>query len=393
METTSDGWVDPAAEVDWQAVRRAFPATRELIYLDTARKSLLPVFAREGAANWFDDIDRTGGASAFAAESVEVARVELAAFIGSRPESLAYVKNTADGLNAVAQSVALLPGDNVVLTTLEHENNVLPWRHLQHRGVELRYVTPDEDGNLPPERFAAHVDRRTRVVAMSWVTYGTGQRLDIGNIAKIAHAVDALVVVDAIQGLGLLDQPVAALGADIVVSGGHKMLLSPVGAGIMYISPEALPQLTPPFAGKNAVKPAERFMGPLAFHDDARRFEYGNPNLLAIAVQRRAISFLASLGRAAIERRILTLGGLLIERLTKSSFELLTPRSAGARAGIISIRGEPGMERIVAKLREEGCVVSLKDGFLRASLFIYNDEADIERFADRLITLWQGIQQ
>lgn len=385
--------VQPSVDVDWSAVRREFPATRQLVYLDTARKSLLPVVAREAANAWFDDIDRTGGARAFALESVEAARAELAAFIGAPSESLAYVKNTADGLNAVAQSIAFAPGDNVVVTTLEHENNVLPWRHLQRRGVELRYVTPDADGTLSADRFAARVDRRTRVVATSWVAYSTGQRLDIRGIAEIAHAVDALVVVDAIQGLGLLDQPVATLGADIVVSGGHKMLLSPVGAGLLYFAPTALVQLTPPFAGKNAVEPADRFSGPLVFRDDARRFEYGNPNALAIAVQRRSITFLAALGRAAIERRILALGGLLFERLAATSFDLLTPSAAYARAGIVSIRAEPGMERLVATLREEGCVLSLKDGFLRASIYIYNDESDIERFANLLLSLWQDIRR
>lgn len=372
---------------DWRAFRAAFPTTSRFVYLDTANKALLPRWTEEGMRGYMADIYDSAGRAAFSMASVEEAREDIAAFVGAPPQCLALIKNTSEGMNIVANGLGGGEGDNVVFSEFEHENNTFPWRFLARKGIELRIVKSGPDGRVPLQAYRDVVDARTRIVSVAWVAYGNGFRSDIPALVEIAHRAGAKLVVDAIQAVGILDRRIDSLGADIVVSGGHKTLLSPAGAGIFYVRPDLLVDLEPAYAAKFSFSSLDRTIPDLRLSGDAHRFEYGNPNFLGIWLQRRSARILKQVGLKRIEARVRELTTRLMNGLERLPVTVLTPRPWEERAGIVSLRTAAAAKSVVARLRERSIILSEKDGFVRASIHAYNDESDI----DTLLAVLPGV--
>ncbi len=370
---------------DWETVRAGFPAAARFAYLDLARKAILPDTVGQAMAEWLADVHEAGGRRAFSMAEIEAARGDVARVFGSRPERLAFVKNTSEGINIVAQGLDWQPGDNLVISTEEHENNTFPWRPLVARGVEVRIAQADADGIVSVDAYRALVDARTRVVAVAWVTYGLGARADLAAFAELCRQRDILLVVDAVQGLGILADRIDALGADVVAAGGHKAQFSLAGAGLFHVSDRALDRLRPPYAAKYSFATLDRSDPGPALAADAHRYEYGNPNFLGIWVQRRSALMVEGWGRARVEARIRALTDRLIAGADERGIGVATPRSWQARAGIVSfdIAGADA-DRIEGFLEQDGIRAAAKDGRIRVAPHVYNDEADIDRFLDRL---------
>ncbi|WP_118134930.1 aminotransferase class V-fold PLP-dependent enzyme [Oceanicella sp. SM1341] len=372
---------------DWAALRALFPATQSTVYLDTARKALLPRCAGQAAQDWFADIaSPEAGATSFAMDGVEQTRATVGRVFGADAESIALIRNTSEAMNIVATGLDWKEGDNVVLSSAEHENNTFPWRPLTRRGVELRIVPEGPDGVVSTDALREAVDGRTRVLTVAWLSYGAGQRADLAALAQIARAKDALFVVDAIQALGVIDQRLDDLGADLVAAGGHKGQLSVTGAGLMHLGPRAMERITPPFAAKYSFDTLDRAVAEPGWAPGARRFEYGNPNFLGLAIQRRSADFIGRIGLRNIELRVRDLTTLLIEQLDAGQVAVRTPRPWAQRGGIVSMEtGGVRAETLEAALAAEGIRVAAKDGHLRAAVHFYNTEEDVTRFASRLL--------
>ncbi|MCT8266517.1 aminotransferase class V-fold PLP-dependent enzyme [Afifella sp. JA880] len=371
---------------NWRKIRGLFPATEKIAYLDIARKALLPALAEEAAYEWFADIASSeAGRHSFSMDGVEATRRQVAATFGAAPETIALVKNTSEAINIVAQGFDWRDGDNLVISEAEHENNTFPWRPLAHRGIEVRIVPADPSGMVTTEALTATVDARTRILSVAWVAYGLGQRADLDALSAFCRAQDILFVVDAIQGLGVLDRRLDDFGADVVAAGGHKAQMSVTGAGLMYVAPRALNRFLPPFAAKYSFDTLDRTVADPVYAPDAHRFEYGNPNFLGLAIQRRSAEFIAAIGLHAIEERVHALTDLVIEGADRIGVKVRTPRAWDERAGIVSLDlGGVSAERIEAELAEDGIRVAAKDGHLRAAAHFYNNEEDVARLFDRL---------
>ncbi|WP_374446124.1 aminotransferase class V-fold PLP-dependent enzyme [Stella sp.] len=375
----------PTSGPDWAGVRSRFAAASRFAYLDLARKALLPDTVRRATDEWLADVDETGGRRAFSMAEIEAARADVARVWGAPADRLAFVKNTSEGINIVALGLDWRPGDNLVISTEEHENNTFPWRPLAERGVELRIARAGPDGTVPVDAYRELVDARTRVVAVAWVTYGIGHRADLAAFAELCRGRGILLVVDAVQGLGILADPIAGLGADVVAAGGHKAQFSLAGAGIFHVSDRALDRLRPPYAAKFSFATLDRTDPAPARAPDAHRYEYGNPNFLGIWVQRRSALMVEEWGRAHVEARIRALTDRLIDGARRLGLRVATPVEWPRRAGIVSF--DPGgrdADRLEALLAEDGVRAAAKDGRIRAAPHVYNDEADIDRFLDRL---------
>jgi selenocysteine lyase/cysteine desulfurase len=374
----------PAA-LDVARVRAAFPATRHVTYLDLANRTLLPQpvldeierFAREAAG--------TGGDKEEWARLVEEARAEVAALIGAGPAEIAFVKNTAEGLNAAANALGLGRGDAVVLNDLEHPNNVYPWLHLARRGVEVRWVQ-SRGGRVHLADLLAELRRGARVVALSHVTASTGVRADLAALASACHAHGARLVVDAIQSIGVVPVDVHAAGVDLLAAGAHKGLLALHGVGILYCRRDLIPSLEPVYAARAGLQPGsagDPRAGTVPFADDARRFELGNPNYLGIRALRVAVRFIRRLGVDAIEVRVRELVERLLDGLDRRGIETLTPADPADRAGIVSFRvADPGAT--VRRLAAGQVIVSERAGAVRASPHVYNTEEDVDRLLSEL---------
>lgn len=385
-DTIPDAPGGAAPEPDWAALRREFPALERFAFVNIAQKAPVPRSTEAALRSWLDDTFETVGEAAFSMSAIEATRDSVARTFGMESKNTALIKNTSEGMNIVAQGYPLVAGDNVVISSEEHENNTFPWRHARSRGVELRIARPDASGRVRLDAYAPLVDARTRVLSVAWVAYGNGYRSDLRALGAFCSERGILLVVDGIQAVGVLADRIDSLGADVVVAGGHKAQFSLAGAGFLYASDAAIGAITPPYAAKFSYTSNDRTQDEPQLAPDARRFEYGNPNFVGCWVQRRSAEFLHAIGLAKIEARVESLTTLLIDEADRRGIGIRTPRPWQERAGIVSFALASPAGEVVRRLRTRGVVVSEKDGHVRASVHFYNDESDIERLLDALGT-------
>jgi cysteine desulfurase / selenocysteine lyase len=369
-----------SAPPDWAALRKEFPTTDKLTFLNSGMKVILPRCVAEAMHEWIDDVYDTAGETAFAMAETEKTRAAVARAFGAPERDISLIKNTSEGVSIIAQGFPWREGDNVVISDIEHENNTFPWRYLRVRGVETRFAKPDDQGRVTLDCYRPLVDKRTRILALAWVAYGNGYRGDLPELAAFCRPRGIKLVVDGIQGLGVLATPISALGADAMIAGGHKAQLSLTGAGFMYTTPELRSMITPPYAAKYSFTSNDRFQPQLELAADGHRFEYGNPNFLGCCVQRRSAEFVHGIGLEHIEARVRTLTTRLIDGAEQRQIRVRTPRPWSERAGLVSFELGKAAAPTVAALKKKGIIVSEKDGFVRAGVHFYNDEADVDRF-------------
>lgn len=366
---------------DWQALRQEFPTLERWTYLDTARKTIPPRCQERAMLEYTRDVYDNAGADAWAASNTAETRAKLAALLGAKPTEIAFTKNTTEGLNIAAHGFALEPGDNIVLTDMEHVANVWVWKHWEAKGVEIRYAK-NRAGRLPLEAFTEQMDARTRVVSTAWVTYGNGYRVDLPELGRACRERGVHLVVDGVQGAGILAIPLSELGADIVAIGGHKSLLGLTGSGIVYCREALVETLRTPFVRQpDAGAQAARAYANSQFDyvRVAHRFEGGNPNFLGVRVLRHGAEFLQSIGLAQIESRVRALTGECLRLLKAAGFATQTPERWEERSHIVNVV-VPNAADLMERLRETHRVVTnVKDDALRISMSFFNDEADLEK--------------
>ena len=156
------------AAPNWDALRREFPTTENFSYLDIARKAILPRRVEAAVNEWLSDIYERAGADAFSMDKIEQARDTVAELFGAPSRQVAFIKNTSEGINIVAQGYPLKAGDNVLISESEHENNTFPWRHLKNKGIEVRWAKPDDLGRVTVDCYRDLVDERTRILGTAW---------------------------------------------------------------------------------------------------------------------------------------------------------------------------------------------------------------------------------
>ena len=361
---------------DWAALRNEFPTLANWTYLDIARKTIPPRCVEWAMQEYCRDIYDNAGEDAWSGENVEATRSLMAKLLGAQPGELAFMKNTTEGLNIAAHAFDLKSGDNIVLTNMEHVNNIWVWRHWESKGVEIRFAE-HRDGRLTLDTFLEKIDRRTRVVACAYVTYGNGYRVDLPALGKICRERDIRLVVDGIQAAGVLAAPLSSLGADIVAIGGHKGLLGLTGTGLIYCRAELIRNLKTPFIRPLSVVGAAANKQ-FDYVHDAHRFEGGNPSFLGLRVMRRGAEFLQSIGIANIEERVRQLSTTFLGMLRKAGIKTQTPDAWEERAQIVNLM-IPDAKAIQARLHKRKIVVNVKDDALRVSMSFFNNEEDLER--------------
>lgn len=372
------------AAPNWDVLRREFPTTEKFVYLDIARKAILSRRVEAATHEWLNDIYERAGADAFSMEKIEETRKTVAELFGAPSHQVALIKNTSEGINIVAQGYPLKAGDNVLISESEHENNTFPWRYLKTKGIEVRWAKPDNLGRVTVDCYRELVDKRTRILATAWVTYGNGYRADLPALAEFCQARQMKLVVDGIQAVGVLATPLEELGADVIVAGGHKAQFSLAGAGFMYMTEEMIHSINPPYAAKFSFTSNDRMQPDPQLAVDAHRFEYGNPNFLGIWIQRRSAEYLREIGLNHIEAQVRELTTYLMEQADAHGLQVTTPRPWHERAGIVSFKITANPEETVARLRERHIVCSVKDGCVRAAAHFYNTREELERFVSEL---------
>ena len=376
---------------DWGQFRRQMPVAEQWAYFDHAAVSPLSAPTRDAIHAWAAEAASQGDVAwPDWSRRVDDVRRQAAVLIAAKPEEIALVRNTTEGINLVAEGYPWQPGDNVVTLADEFPTNQYPWMNLADRGVQTRRV-PTEEGKVDLQRLEAACDNRTRVVAVSWVSYSSGWRNEVDRLAEIAHRRGALLMLDAIQGLGVFPLDVARTPVDFLAADGHKWLLGPEGAGIFFIRHEHLDRLRPLGLGWHSVVHSHDFSHiELALKDSADRYEGGSQNMAGMIGLGASLDLLARYGQQAIGRRVLEITDLACGRLAEIGARVLSDRTPQHGSGIV-VFDLPGVDPATARQQclEQGVVLSARSGRLRISPHAYNNAADVDRLIDALTAIRQ----
>jgi len=386
---------DPAA---W---RRDFPALaspvhgRRLAYLDSASTSLKPQAVIDAVVRVFThqagNVHRGVHAlSEAATEAFDAARDDIARFIGARSEDIVLTRGTTESINLVAHSwgrAHVGPGDAVIATALEHHSNLVPWQVLcAERGASLRIAPIDDRGRIDLAALAGLLDGRARLVAVSQLSNVVGTIAPIAEIAALAHAAGAIVVVDGAQAVAHLPVDVEALGCDFYAFSGHK-LFAPTGTGVLWGRPALLAAMPAWQTGGEMVASVD--LDRARLREPPHRFEAGTPNIAGVIGLGAAVRYLATIDRAAAARHEARLHARLRDALAAAD----RVRVLGApEAAVVAFTVAGAHPHDVATIVDrEGvairsghhCAEPLHhrlgaDASARASLALYSDDADID---------------
>ena len=402
-----------SARYDVEAVRRDFPIlTRQvgaypLTYLDSGNTSQKPQQVVDAIADHYlnhnANVARAMhvlGAEATAA--FEGARTAVADFIGaSRHEEVVFTKNASEALNLAAHTLTarLGPGDEILVSVMEHHSNIVPWQlACQRTGATLRWFDVTDEGRLDLEGAARDglVNDHTKVVSIAWVSNVLGTVNPVAQVAAMAHAVGAVMVVDGSQGVPQLPTSVSDLGCDMLAFTGHK-ICGPTGIGVLWGSYDLLDSL-PPFLGGGEMIEVVRMTGS-TYAPPPYRFEAGTPPIAQAVGLHAAIRYVSALGmdRIAAHEHELT-AYALAEMSGVRGLTILGPTEAVDRGGAISFTLDGVHPHDVMQMLDSRgiairgghhCARPLHDRLgvqssCRASLYLYTTQAEIDRLVEGL---------
>jgi cysteine desulfurase / selenocysteine lyase len=387
-----------------QAVREDMPFLTEVVYLNSASCSPTPKPVIDAMTDYYQRTPinyRSGSTPAErrVTERVDGIRARLAEFIGAgSSREVVFTKNTTEAINTVARGIKWQKGDEVILTPLEHQSNLLPWQALQTLGVTLKFLTPNPDGIVPPEAINDAITARTRLVTIHHVSNLLGCVQDIAGIAKITREHGVALMVDAAQSEGRVKVDVGAMGCDYLVSCARKGMMGPQGIGFLWAKEDLLENLEPLTIGSQSAEVTDftsfdRMKAPF-------KHEAGIMNTAGIIGFGRALEYLEDIGVAAIGEHVKTLAEHLREGLSRQAdLTLHGPRSAARQTGIVSwsIAGRDP-QALAAELYETGRILAAAGtcgsplatrflgvpGVVRTSLHCFNTHGDVDRLLEVL---------
>ncbi len=373
------------------ALRQHMAVHQHYVFLNHAAVSPLPIPARDAMTAFLQSRTLYGRQRLDEWKPrIAAARERLAKLINVKPEHITFTRNTSFGLNIVANGLDWREGDNVVVPHTEFVANVYVWRNLERLGVEVRFV-PDRTGRILPQDVEAAMDKRTRLLAVSFVEFQTGFRNDLAALREISHRHGVPICVDAIQGLGVLPLDASALELDFVTAGAQKFLLGPIGIGFLYIRPDWLPRLDRFLTGwMGTVDPMDFFSYDLPFRDDAWRYEEGSLSTVLIIGLNESLRLFLEVGIENIEQHVRALTDHLIVGLKRLGLEIISPHERWEeRSAIVSFRPRGDAKVLAKALDEAGIAVSERGGAIRVSVHGYNTLEEIDRLLEWLAA-WES---
>ncbi len=360
---------------DWDELRQDFPGTEDRVYLNAAAASITPRWIREEVARYHRELEEGGddGWEAWLAQ-IEVVRGRVAGFIGAQADEIAFVANTSEGMNILADLVAQ---DGPVLSDeLEFPTVTLPF---VHRGAQMQFI-PAIEGELRLEMFEEVSTSRAASIAVSHVQFSNGFRIDLEALGAIKGR--RPLIVCASQSVGAFAVDVQAMQIDGLACAGHKWMTAGYGAGFVYVSKELLNR-APRNLGWRSVQ------DPLSFNNragtpvsTARRYELGCPSFPGIFALGAAVSYLDGIGRERIQARVLQINTALTSALRHEGFEVLSPSGSGRSGQTLVALDDP--QGATEFLRGRNIVVTEKPEGIRVATHFYNNEDDVEKLVTAL---------
>jgi cysteine desulfurase/selenocysteine lyase len=384
----------PVTEFSTIAAARAnYPALERWTYMDLAGRGVLSKSVRAAIDAQLDERMMNGGDKEKFFALIERARGKFAQLINAAPDEIAYTKNISDGLNMIATGLRYQPGDNVIVCAeLEHPNNVYPWLNLRRDGLEVRTAKP-RDGHIPVADMIARMDRGTRVVTVSTVTFAPGFRTDIDTLGRACRERGVLFLVDGAQSVGVLHTDVETSNVDALAVSTQKGLLGLYGMGFLYCRREWAEKMRPAYLARFGVdlgEAHEASMGNAEFKlmPAARRFDLGNYNYVGAAAVDAAMTEILGHGTREIERYVTQLGHALAQGFLDLGLPVSGGKPGPHLAHIVTVgamgdnhygSNDERYNKLYAWLGENRVKLSIRRGVLRFSLHLYNNMDDVTR--------------
>ncbi|MDE1904095.1 MAG: cysteine desulfurase [Alphaproteobacteria bacterium] len=401
LQTKTKPALDPAR------IKRDFPVFANnpgLVFLDSAASAQKPAAVIDGVAAFYrtDYANVHRGVyrlSARSSDRYEGARETVRRFLNAASaDEIVFVRGATEAINLVAYSwgmTFLKPGDEVLITELEHHANIVPWQLIRERtGLKLVVAPLDASGGLDLAAFEALLSSRTKLVAVTHLANATGAMLPIEAITRLAHKHGAKILVDGCQAAPRLPVDVRALDCDFYVFSGHK-IYGPTGIGVLYAKAEILDRMPPWQGGGDMIEQVT--FEKTTFQKPPHRFEAGTPDISGAIGLAMALDYVEALGREAISAHEEELTGYGVDKLSRLPGIRLIP-AGQRRLGILSVDVQGVHPHDLATVLDQHhvavraghhCAQPLMDklglaGTTRASLGIYNDTRDIDALAAAL---------
>ena len=364
--------------MELNSIRSQFPILGNKTYLNSCSYGAMAGSVRRAIEQYLDDRDTQGACWGQWVGDLEALRAETAAFLGAQPQEIALVATLSAAVNGLASSLDF-DGERrkVVVTSHDFPTTAHIWHAQKPRGAQVRCVELDDclSAEEATKRFVDAIDEQTLLVALPWVCYRNGRRLDVNAIAKLARARGALVVVDGYQAIGTFAVDVSTLDADILLGGYLKYLLGTAGLGFMYVKADIVQQLLPTTSGWFAQEDvAAMSIAANAPAHSARRFESGTPDVSAINPCRAGLAILREVGMDAVEAQNVAITDIIKREAASRGWICAT--GDWPHGAMIALRSTDS-EALVQRLAEADIVASCRDGNLRISPHFYNNEGDI----------------
>ncbi len=396
---------------DVDAIRRDFPILarevegRPLVYLDSAATSHKPQSVIDAELDFYrlHNANAHRGIYTLAEEATELfegARATIAAFLGApSPSTIVFTRGTTESINLVAHGWGrkfLGPGDEVLLTEMEHHSNIVPWQFTAAAtGATLRYIPLTDDGLLDLSNLGSLLTQRTKILAVTGMSNALGTFPPLRELIDAAHAVGAIVLVDGAQFVPHRAVDVVDLGCDFLTFSGHKML-GPTASGGLYGRAELLDAMDPFLGGGEMI--FEVFPDHSTFKEPPYKFEAGTMNLAQQVGLGEAVRYLEGVGMDAIRRHEEELTAYAIDGLLEAGARIIGPKDVAVRGGEISFwYRDVHPHDIATILSEQGvavraghhCAQLVMRRFevpatTRASLYLYNTKDDVDALLDGL---------
>jgi selenocysteine lyase/cysteine desulfurase len=392
------GWFEQVMNLN--CYRDQIPALNDAVYLNTGTFGPSPTAVFDEIRQALNLIERHGPYSpevreALERQAYEQTRLDAADLIGAHPEEIILTRSASDGINTIAFGLDWRPGDEVVISSEEHQSGTLPWFVLSRRfGVKVRIAKLDPDPAVTLQNIDDCITARTRLVFFSHVSCISGIRAPAAEICKLAHDRGALAVLDGAHALGQFPVGMAELGCDAYIGCGHKWLLGPQGTSFAYLARQHLEIIQPSWIGWGAQIEGSIDLDDQSYtlHDSARRFEFGTKQWPLFSGLGKALRFMAGIGTAAIEDQVRPLARelkLTLDRLNR--WERLTPIESERSAGIVTIRLGPATPVNIKQLLWDShrllVAYFVPHRTLRISVAFFTKPDELERAVEALKTL------
>lgn len=393
-----------------QKIRSDFPILERkigehpLVYLDNAATSQKPRQVIQSLVDYYERYNSNvhrgvHTLSVEATDAYEGARAKVQRFINAPvPESVIWTRNTSESLNLVARSWGenhVSEGDNVVVTAMEHHSDIVPWQQLTaQRGAELRYLPMGEDGELDRSKFSEVIDSRTKIVAATHMSNVLGCVVPVRELADLAHAQGAVMIVDGAQSVPHFPVDVQELDCDFLAFSAHKML-GPTGIGVLYGRPELLEEMPPFLFGGDMILQVT-YEG-AKWNELPYKFEAGTPNIADAIATGVAVDYLSALGMENVWEHEQQLTAYAMNKMASlEAITVLGPPDPAKRGGVISFLhdsihphdlGTALDQKGIAIRTGHHCAMPLVRSYdvvaaARASFYIYNTESEVDALVE-----------